>query len=90
MKKNTIKLGMALALAFIILAGCSFLGQRKRFQSSWQKTHDRTWVGPDCWANRLQDWRVANGRLECVEGAGNKPMRTVHLLTRWLGEKKGS
>ncbi len=90
MRKNTFKLGMALALTFIILAGCSFLGQRKRFQSSWQKTHDRTWVGPDCWANRLQDWRVANGRLECVEGAANKPMRTVHLLTRWLSEKNGS
>ena len=90
MRKNTFKLWVALALTVIILAGCSLLGERKRFQSYWQKTYDRTWVGPDCWANRLQDWRVANGRLECVEGASNKPMRTVHLLSRWLSEKKGS
>ncbi|MDH4258176.1 MAG: hypothetical protein OEV50_05130, partial [Candidatus Aminicenantes bacterium] len=89
MRINTFKLWTALALTLIILAGCSLLGERKRFQSSWQKTYDRTWVGPDCWANRLQDWRVANGRLECVEGASSKPMRTVHLLTRWLSEKKG-
>lgn len=50
---------------------------------------ERTWIGPDYWANRLQDWRVANGRLECVEGAKNKPMRTVHLLTHHLGSKWG-
>jgi len=81
---------MTLAFTLIILAGCSIFGESKRFQSSWQKTYDRTWVGPDFWANRLQDWQVANGRLECVEGASSKPMRTVHLLTRWLSDKKGS
>ncbi|RKY87208.1 twin-arginine translocation pathway signal protein, partial [candidate division KSB1 bacterium] len=59
------------------------------FQSKWSKGIERTWVGPEYWANRLQDWRVANGRLECIEFSGRKPMRTVHLLTCRLGSKKG-
>ena len=42
----------------------------------------RHWVGPEFWANRLQDWRLADGRVECVEGRASKPYRTVHLLTR--------
>lgn len=41
----------------------------------------RHWIGSDFWANRLQDWRVTMGRLECLEGAANKPLRTVHWLT---------
>ena len=41
----------------------------------------RTWLGPELWANRLQDFRVANGRYEAVAvGAGR--MRSVALLTR--------
>ncbi len=51
---------------------------------SWRDTVDRVWVGPDCWANRLQDWRVAGGRLECVATGQRLPLRTVHLLTHRL------
>lgn len=29
----------------------------------------RTWTGPHFWANRLQDWRLHDGRIECVTGA---------------------
>jgi len=60
------------------------------FSSQWSSSCDRVWVGPAYWANRLQDWRVENGHLECVKAANNKPLRTVHLLTRRLGEGKGS
>lgn len=59
------------------------------FQSSWPILSDRTWAGPDFWANRLQDWRAVRGRLVCLENSSRKPMRTVHLLTRRLGEKNG-
>ena len=57
------------------------------FKSAWDKTPDRVWVGRDYWANPLNDWRVRDGRLECVNRGGN---RNVHLLTRPLGEKKGT
>jgi phosphodiesterase/alkaline phosphatase D-like protein len=35
----------------------------------------------------MQDWRVANGRIECTNAA---PDRNVHLLTRYLGDRKGT
>ena len=49
----------------------------------------RTWLGPQYWANRLQDWQLADGRIECVENDKKKPMRTVHLLTKRLATKSG-
>ncbi len=40
----------------------------------------RTWLGPQYWANRLQDWRLSTGRIECVGSAVG--MRTVGVLPR--------
>ena len=45
---------------------------------SWDGVPDRPWAGPVVWANRLQDWRVRDGRLEAAVG---QPMRTAHILT---------
>ena len=53
------------------------------------KDADRVWVGPECWANRLQDWCVRAGRIECVQGGAMWPYRTLHLLTRRLGPGRG-
>ena len=41
---------------------------------------ERVWIGPDFHANRLQDWRLRDGRIECVEAARSKPVRTLHIL----------
>jgi hypothetical protein len=49
-------------------------------ESRWHASLDRMWIGESYWANRLHDWRVHEGRLECVETRW-LPMRTVHLLT---------
>ncbi len=91
MNTTRIKTMAALSLVFLFipLVCCSRQGEAEEFQSTWVETFDRVWVGPEYWANRLQDWRIANGRLECVEGARNKPMRTVHLLTRRLSQDDG-
>src|SRR2546422_446406 len=40
----------------------------------------RTWVGPAYWANRLQDWRLSRGRIECLAGGAEDTVRTVALL----------
>src|SRR6266404_3451437 len=56
------------------------------FASQWNKAPTRVWLGADYWANPLQDWRVASGRIECIKPA---PNRNVHLLTRQLGELPG-
>ena len=60
--------------------------QTADFQSAWPKTIERVWAGPEYWANPLQDWRIRNGRLECVVSGGN---RNVHLLTHQLGQCEG-
>ena len=51
----------------------------------------RTWLGPPYWANRLQDWRLHQGRLECVAATGPMRTRTVAVLTRELaaGDQPG-
>ena len=57
------------------------------FRSSWNLVPDRVWAGAEYWTNPLQDWRVAGGRLECVKAA---PGRSIHILTRQLGEAAGT
>lgn len=44
----------------------------------------RPWLGPAYWANRLQDWRLRNGRIECMAGGSGDEVRTVALVTREL------
>src|SRR5687768_7843307 len=57
------------------------------FRSRWETCPDRIWLGPEYWANPLQDWQIANGRIECTNAA---PDRNVHVLTRQLGERTGT
>ena len=41
----------------------------------------RTWLGENFWANRLQDWRLQRGRLECLRNEAQFEVRTVAVLT---------
>lgn len=59
----------------------------KAYKCNWEKTFNRVWIGPEFWANPMQDWRVASGKLECVKAA---PDRNVHLLTRQLADRLGN
>ena len=59
------------------------------FHSAWPTSIERTWVGPEYYACRLQDWRIREGRLECIESGENKPLRVVHLLTAELSDEPG-
>lgn len=45
------------------------------FRSAWRGS--RVWIGPEYWANPLQDWRVEDGEVVARAAAG----RTLHLLT---------
>lgn len=70
--------------------GCQSVEMSPRgFTSNWAMQRGRIWVGQAYWANRLHDWRVRNGRLECVVDRV-APMRTVHLLTARLGRQEGA
>ena len=57
------------------------------FRSRWDQSPDRIWLGPEYWANPLQDWCIAGGRIECVNAAVD---RNVHLLTRQLANRTGT
>ncbi len=67
-------------------AGCRTLDVSPGFQSDWSPQGDRIWLGEQYWANRLHDWRLIDGHLECVVDRV-APMRTVHLLTARLGDQ---
>ena len=80
--RRIVSVGIAIFLLMLVIGGCS-LPESPMLVSRWAESPDRRWVGAEYWANRLQDWRVRDGRLECVS---DLPMRTVHLLTRRLSD----
>jgi len=86
--KASVKL-MVMAILFAMLAiavSCSRSIQTNSFQSAWSKDITRIWIGPEYWANPLQDWQLKNGRIECVTSGGD---RNVYLLTHELNNKPG-
>jgi len=72
----------------VLLTGCKKIKLSRNFESNWSTESDRIWLGQAYWANRLHDWRVRDGRIECVVDR-MAPMRTVHLLTTRLGKQSG-
>ncbi len=52
------------------------------FASAWEQWPDSLWIGPEYWANRLQDWRLSGGQAECLLAGRH---RALHLLTYRLG-----
>jgi len=85
---NRIEYGTGIVLVSIFAAlipiGCS--SESEVFASNWPDSVTRTWIGPEYWTNRLQDWRLASGRVECLTSA---PNRSVFLLTRALADRGG-
>lgn len=53
------------------------------FQGAWAQGLERVWVGPEYYANRLQDWRVRNGRLECIEASASYPLQRTYTSEAW-------
>ncbi len=52
--------------------------------SDWSMWPDMPWIGPDFWGNRMQDWRIAEGKAECVYSGAN---RNLHSLTHQLDKR---
>ncbi|MGH9663787.1 MAG: twin-arginine translocation pathway signal protein, partial [Bryobacteraceae bacterium] len=48
---------------------------------------ERPWIGPQFWSNPLQDWRLRNGRIECIVSGGD---RNVYLLTHEATAQPGT
>ena len=72
---------------FSLLTGCMPSPGEKLLLSPNSLTNDRTWVGPDFWANRLQDWKLTD-RMATLDAPGlDKPLRTLHVLTHRLSNR---
>lgn len=83
------KLAIPAILLLVLVAGsCKRSSESRPFNSYWDLLPDRTWIGPEFWANRLQDWRLRNGKVECVNEI--LPKRTLHLLDRYISGRPGS
>ena len=89
MTQNAMRRCGLLAVGMAVLSWCPSVGA-DRFLSDWHRDPDRLWVGEQYHANRWQDWRIQNGRLECTEVAKRLPMRTVQVLTDVLDPAAGS
>ncbi|MEM6346585.1 MAG: alkaline phosphatase D family protein [Bacteroidota bacterium] len=74
-------------LSSLFLLGGMQTPSPNAFHSNWPKT-TRYWVGADYWANRLQDWQLKDGKLQCI--GGQYPRRTLHLLSHSLDAEQGN
>ncbi len=73
-------LDMWTSIVVVVLAASEPAGSAgSEFNSNWDTVPDRTWIGADWWANRLQDWRVEDGTLRCTEARPRMAMRTAQL-----------
>jgi alkaline phosphatase D len=75
-------------ITILTLFSCDRISPTEHFLSYWEQQPDRYWIGPEYWANRLQDWRIHKGRVECING--NLPLRTLHLTDIYIAEKPGN
>lgn len=84
MKDLTRFCGLIFTLSITLFA--TSCGNKNEFTAEFTSV-DQTWIGPEFWANRLQDWKLEDGQLVCLNETN--PMRTVHLLTHNLGDRAG-
>lgn len=68
------------------VAGAALAPAAAAFQARLPAHVERSFLGPDYWSNPMQDWRLRNGRIECVVAGGD---RNVYLLTREASARVG-
>ncbi|MCF6268963.1 MAG: alkaline phosphatase D family protein [Melioribacteraceae bacterium] len=81
------KLLIAILLTLLFV---SCQSRENYFNKSWSTLNDRVWVGSEFWSNRLQDWKIQNGQLECVANNPKLLMRTTHLINFRLANISGN
>ena len=72
----------AITAILAIIGLASHVSRAAVFESNWEDLPDRIWLGPQYWANPMEDWRIQDGRLECVTGGPNRNVHALVLETR--------
>ncbi len=84
---------LSAGVSLSVLPSCASENAAKRKTSTsispitFPKNQTSHWLGQDLWANRLQDWKLNNGRIDCLNGLPDSHVRTAHILTRSLSDK---
>ncbi|MEM8952530.1 MAG: twin-arginine translocation pathway signal protein [Verrucomicrobiota bacterium] len=78
---------MKYTLLALVVAALTIQSVSADFASSWATLNNRTWIGPQYWANPLQDWQIKDGRVECTTIGAN---RNLFLLTHELSPDEGN
>lgn len=63
-------------LLALLVAGCT---GKNNYTEDFNRYNDRTWINEKLWPIPLEEWRIEDGRVECIGGIAN--MR-LNLLTR--------
>ncbi len=79
---------LAAGLLLCLLLACPARAADVEWAAEVPQATDRVWLGPDLYACRLQDWRLEDGLLRCVEGASRNPIRVVHALDVTVGPER--
>ena len=69
----------------IFLITCKPLTNRN-ISGNLPTNNTRVWIGPQYWANPLQDWQLNHGEINCITSGG---LRKVFLLTKEIGVQSG-
>ena len=64
-------------ISIVLSCLASHVSRASVFESQWGEVNDRIWLGAEYWANPMEDWRIQDGRVECITGG---PNRNVHVL----------
>lgn len=75
------------SLLFLLTLAGSLSAHAASTAIDWRNINDRRWPGSAFWANRLQDWSVRDGHLQCAYEHGGADWRTAHLLTHDLSSE---
>lgn len=86
-RKPNFKLSILFVFLFFSLISCTTKKESEVFKSNFEGITQRTWIGPEYWANPMQDWQVDSNRIECLVSNSN---RNIHHLTRQLGAHEGT
>ena len=70
---------------FLLLLSCNS-NQIDRALLPLPSNNTRVWIGPQYWANPLQDWQLNNGQIECITSGG---LRNIFILTKEIGAQAG-
>ena len=74
-----------IGVCIVILCSLVFI-QAADFKMKKPQTK-RIWLGSDYWANRIQDWQINDGKIECLASNWN---RNINLLTYRMGQETGN